>query len=1363
MKRVEIVIQRKFITKSKSHSSIQVPTHKESSSALLSGLPPVSGGFSYIQPGGFSAFRSNAIVKKQQKLLKEKGEEEGGDPNTTNANTINIDSISSISSCGGSSGFLNFRRSGTTTTTTTNTSSEEDLSSCGIDNNKYNNNSSNNTVLPGFLRGGIRKSYTQIMRPEQGQIAKTGSIAERLAALQKSGEDDWRKRISKQRDEVDEIRRENFVNDALTMAHSLSEKSAPASNLIMGSIEGGNVQERVGKLKSSSENWKNRIEQSDASQFTVAGRLQTKSPVKLQFERIDSRKPHKKILRSANQPLLGLAKSPSMMVTSLVNTKTATTNINNSNGITQNTQNQQQNKHNSFHLTRSISINVSQNENGNGRRSDSSSSNSDSDSDSRGSKENHKNHLNGQPMKKGSKVTVPKLDDEETFSKFFSSASVNQLLSDDSNKFTTNSNEKSINSIVIKEEEPVEISDFDSIKSTTRLINKKVVQGPKGRRAAKNPLKALAAREDLQTEYTEIKTGAAEKELKRMKLEAFGRTNNLAAEAIAGLASVEDFKSVNLKSSSLPLNQMWLPYKPLMLLHVKGRTHVQTRLVEPIYTSLNRGDCFILITPNKLFRFVGSFSNVIETARSKKICASIIENHDLGFNGNTELVLNDGKSSIHWKEFWKLLNKPDDYELPNSGHADEDDLFEASLIETNKIYEFSDDSLVPMDKYWGCIPKIEMLEPKKVIVFDFGGEMYIWSGKSAHRDAKQAALRLAQEQFQTSGIDYENCYLNPINFSKIAGDRVVYKNIKTIENRGEWCLIGKITQHTETILFKEKFADWPEFKGEDLDKDYLANGIFAIGALNGADLYKGEPYTEPNLVLEHANLGRGNFYYDYDTMRHFEILTKSISMWEVYESTFEKSNQESYNHFYSAESYIIRWIYQISVNVRELSGKISRHSSTVGRDRCVYFCWQGIDASANEKGAAALLTVELDNEKGSQMRVAQGDEFPAFVRLFKIMFQHKGKRDECLQKRSKWRLWILLGNEDSEIILKEVNCDAKQLRSRGSLLLINGRLGLIYCWFGSQCSEHTKNLCKLAANDIKEKKYEDIFINSGISIVTKIKIEEFNEGTENFDFKNALNITLSIKRESYGSLMAILNKNFDYTPRLFHFSSTQGVFNATEMLYNFRSKETCSPFPFTQNQLYNARQPTIFMIDNGDLLWIWMGWWPLEDVKVKAEKEINDRDSPTSNDNRAGVTRWIAERRAALQTAVKYWRAKFGDSEEKFHGIRGNVVWAGLEPIEFISLFPDWIYHDDIKDINLQDNRPIQPETITKILIDLTQTEYPLSVLKVRPLPEGVDPTKLELYLNPNEFVEALGIKKDEFDQLPLWKQTNLKKERGLF
>lgn len=669
---------------------------------------------------------------------------------------------------------------------------------------------------------------------------------------------------------------------------------------------------------------------------------------------------------------------------------------------------------------------------------------------------------------------------------------------------------------------------------------------------------------------------------------------NLAAEAIAGLASVEDFKSVALKSSSLPLNQMWLPYKPLMLLHVKGRTHVQTRLVEPSYLSLNRGDCFILINGDKLYRYVGSYANIIEISRSKKICAYILENKDLGCTATSEVILTDGKfmNERHWKIFWELLNKPEDYQIPDSGHADEDDLFEASLIETNKVYEFQDDSLVPFEKYWGCIPKVEMLDTKKVLVFDFGSEMYIWNGKNALSNTKRAALKLAQEHYDEAVLDYSKCYVNPMHFSSIVGARENYKFPKRSGKRGSWCLLGKITQNMETSLFKEKFADWPEVEREDLEKDYLTNSVNSVKPLDGKALFKGSDYEEPNLVLEQSNLGRGNFYYDTDSMRHFEIISKSCDKWQINEFNFDKAEEGSYGQFYSAESYILKWIYQINVTVRELSGRISNRS-TVGRDRCVYFTWQGTEASANEKGAAALLTVELDKEKGAQMRVAQGEESTVFLRLFDLMCLHRGRKEDCLMRRKQWRLYQISGNVPEETLVKEVDCKDLQLRSRASMLLINGEQGIIYVWHGCKAVSHTREVATKAAEKLKESKPKDLFLSSKITIETE---EELKESSA---FKQALNSDLSNRLQAYGSLSNHNTKDFSYTPRIFHFSSTQGVFKANELYSPLRCKDLHTPYPFTQSQLYNSRQPTIFMVDDGDVLWLWMGWWPLEDIKSK--------------------------------------------------------------------------------------------------------------------------------------------------------------------
>lgn len=75
----------------------------------------------------------------------------------------------------------------------------------------------------------------------------------------------------------------------------------------------------------------------------------------------------------------------------------------------------------------------------------------------------------------------------------------------------------------------------------------------------------------------------------------------MAVEALAGLASRENFSAVSLKKvEETPVVREMPPYTDLMLLQVKGRRHAQTRLVEPKESNVNQGDDFILITPTEV-------------------------------------------------------------------------------------------------------------------------------------------------------------------------------------------------------------------------------------------------------------------------------------------------------------------------------------------------------------------------------------------------------------------------------------------------------------------------------------------------------------------------------------------------------------------------------------------------------------------------------------------------------------------------------------------------------------------------------------------------------------------------------------------
>ncbi|XP_071943115.1 uncharacterized protein [Antedon mediterranea] len=1132
------------------------------------------------------------------------------------------------------------------------------------------------------------------------------SISERLQNLKRNGQEGWKKRLNK----YDDVPK-STVNDRLSpLENSASVKSngevvdKPSSKM--------GIAERLQALQQSGENhWKSKVQKKDIEQFTIQGKLEKAG------KSSDSVSSEEKL--------------------SIVNRKRPGSFRTISQKKEKNEEKENETKKNqingkSFLLPTKFKV---------------SSSSSSTPTTTESSESEPEVRL----IKKNISVLVP---GDDKFEEFFQSSS---------KTVTTVSSTKKVEQVTSLSQE-ITISDFDLLteKSGPRLdsvvsSHKRTLRPQRRVRGSVNPVKALKNREDVRSEYTEERKEVVQIQTKTQSQKNIGgKQTDFTGYSLAYFTSRMDLKRVSLRKpgEARVVEGSMLPYKDLMLMQIKGRKSVQARLVEPVAKSLNSGDCFVLVTPKDIYCWQGEYANILEKSKAAEFAQYTLTKKDLGCKATEVHLIQEKKTKFGRpvKEFFKLLGGEECYQDVRG--AEEDEIREIYINETNMIYRLKDEKLEPYKIYWEQIPKYEMFNSNEILVFDFGSELYLWQGRSTSVADRKLGLKLCQLIWD-QGYDYSDYDINPIFPSNP-------EKSKKGKSRPDWALFAKINERMETILFQCKFDDWP-------------NDSRIIRVKSQDDSQKKEPMAElvawdakkmlaPSLdkgylILEGTNLGRGTGtaslepakadiagYFDKFQSRGNEVVTISVATWHIME--FERSimPKECFGQLHEGDTYVVRWQYRIeSTGMRDLKGNVSTRGIGHGKEKCAYFFWQGSRSTINEQGASALMTVELDDERGPQIRVTQGKEHAAFLNLFQSsLIIHMGKREEEeTNTQGSYRLYMARAEEENEGWLLELPCVPHSLRSRSSFVLLNLEKikqdeAEVYVWHGVKSSAITRQNARKCANKMKE----NLPFEAGLNPQCKVSIQEMEEGKELKTFKNILKMDIKSYDSAIGDSM-----EFDFTPRCFHLTSTSGVFKANEIINPARSSQNACPFPILQSDLYSVAQPAQFLLDNHYEVYLWQGWWPQdteEDGIVKTG---------------SAKMRWDIDRKCAMQTVMEYCKEKRPSNPP-----RAFLIHAGLEPLTFTNLFPYWEHSLEVEEINKEEGRSGDKAILVKdVLEKLTKSRYTLAELKERPLPEGVDPLKLEVYLSDEEFEEILKMPKDEFSQLPAWKQKNLKKNVGLF
>ncbi|XP_028660036.1 villin-1 [Erpetoichthys calabaricus] len=448
-------------------------------------------------------------------------------------------------------------------------------------------------------------------------------------------------------------------------------------------------------------------------------------------------------------------------------------------------------------------------------------------------------------------------------------------------------------------------------------------------------------------------------------------------------------------------------YNIKRLLHVKGRKNCTAKEVEVSWNSFNNGDVFLLDMGKVIVQWNGPESNKQERLKGMMLAQDV---RDRERGGRSQIGIIDGENEAASQELLKIMTAvlgQRQGKLKDSIPDDKPDLYQMANI---RLYHVSDASgnLVVQEIATQPLTQ-DLLKSEDCYILDQGGaKIYVWKGKLASKQEKQAALSRA------------------VGFIKA-------KNYPSTTN------VEMMNEGAESSVFKQIFKSWKE-KGQ-------TQGIgktHSLGKIAKVDQVKFdvmELHARPEIAAQ---------------QRMVDDATGKVEVWRIENLELKPVEPNTYGQFYGGDCYLILYTY-LKVNKPQYILYIwqGRHAT---QDEITASAYQAVNLDNKYNGEPV------------QVRVTMGKEPRHFLAIFKgklIVYEGGTSRTGPKSQESGIRLFQVRGTDEFNTKATEVPARASSLNSNDVFLLKTDNI--CYLWCGKGCSGDEREMAKTVADIISKR------------------------------------------------------------------------------------------------------------------------------------------------------------------------------------------------------------------------------------------------------------------------------------------------------